>query len=215
MTFKDSWKQYLRTGEDQSFGPHGFVEKWKNYLAEAELETVQAPTPVEDQITQPLSPPEVPAELYHATRPPLLSSIAENGLRDHSDFSKHGAGQTGVSFSTELDSVATGAFGNLVLMFDGQELAASGEYEFRPHQDPTIDTPEAEIRATMIDSSGNSGSGIDPMVDSLGTTIPFHFCKKLIFLYKLPKFEQKWLSENFPDIEIQIYVEEKAPNNEE
>ena len=215
MSFKDSWKEYLRTGEDQSFVERGLSSRWKQFLAEAEIETVQEPLPQEQQNVPALSPTEVPGELYHATRPPLLSQIAENGLRDFSDFTRHGSGQSGISFATDLDAVATGAFGNLILMFDGQELAASAEYEFRPHQDPSIATDEAEIRATMVDSSGNSGSGIDPKVDSLGTTIPFHFCKKLIFLYNLPDFEKKWLAEKFPHIEIEIYRQEKELNNEQ
>lgn len=211
MNFKDLWKDYLRTGEDQS-SPYGagMSSRWRSFLAEAgELETVQEPTPPEEQVTQPLAPSEIPGELFHATRPPLLSSIAEQGLRDHSDFSRHSAGQAGVSFATEFEPVATGAFGSLVLVFSGEEMAASGQFEFRSHQDPTIDTPEAEIRATMIDSAGSSGSGIDPKVDNLGTTIPFHYCKKLVFLYPLPKFERKWLAEQFPHLEIQIYKQEK------
>lgn len=214
--FKDLWREYIRTGDDQSQTPHGSARMWKQYLFEqAELETVQEPLDPEGELNEPLPASDIPGELYHATRPPLLSAIAEEGLRDHSDFSKHGGGQMGVSFATALEPVATGAFGNLILVFDGAELAHSGQFEFRPHQDPTIDTPEAEVRCTMIDSAGSSGSGIDPSVDSLGTVIPFHFCRKLIFLYPLPKFEQKWLAGKFPHMEIQVYREEKQPENEE
>ena len=215
MSFKSNWREFLRTGEDQSFGEGGLSSRWKQYLAESEVETIQEPVPEEMQNVEALSPTEVPGELYHATRPPLLSQISKDGLRDFSDFSNHGAGQTGISFATDLDAVATGAFGNLILVFAGPELAASGEFEFRPHQDPTIATDEAELRATMVDSAGNSGSGIDPLVDSLGTTIPFHFCRKLIFLYKLPDFEKKWLAEKFPHIEVETYTPEKEPNAEQ
>ena len=210
MSFKDLWKQYLETGQDQTEPAIGFGSRWKQFIYESEqhnLETVYNP----EEVAQPeaLSPAEIPAELYHATRPPLLSSIAELGLRDYSDHSRHGAGQNGVSFATELDPLSGGAFGNLVLVFDGSALAATGQFEFRSHQDPTIDTPEAEVRVTMADSAADSGSGIDAKVDALGTLIPFHFCKKLIFLYKLPKFELKWLQENFPGVEIQIYKKEQ------
>jgi len=217
MSYKERWREYIRTGEDQSDGSSSDMRaSWKQYLFEGELEVVQEPqTPEQMEAEQPLSPSEIPAELYHATRPPLLSSIAEEGLKDHSDFSKHGSGQVGVSFATELEPVASGEFGNLVLVYDGQELAASGQFEFRAHQDPTIDTPEAEVRVTMIDSAGTSGSGIDSKVDNLGTAIPFHYCRKLIFLYPLPKFEKKWLTNTFPHLEIQVYKEENPQQNEE
>lgn len=216
MSFKDRWREYLRTGEDQSGAELDSRTSWKQYLFEGELEVVQEPQAPEEiaALNQPLPPSEIPAELYHATRPPLLSSIAEQGLKDYSEHSRHGAGQSGVSFATELEPVATGNFGNLVLVFDGQELAATGQYEFLPHQDPTIDNDEAEIRAVMIDSAANSGSGIDPKVDNLGTSIPFHHCKKLIFLNPIPKFEKKWLQNTFPHLEIQIYRQEKTQEDE-
>ena len=209
MSFKDLWKEYLTTGQEQESEPSiGFGSKWKRFIFESEgLETVHNPEEVAQD--EALSPAEIPAELYHATRPPLLSGIAELGLRDYSDHSRHGTGQVGVSFASELEPLVGGSFGNLVLVFDGAELAASGQYEFRSHQDPTIDTAEAEVRVTMADSAADSGSGIDPKVDSLGTSIPFHFCKKLIFLYNIPKFELKWLKENFPTVEIQIYKKEQ------
>ena len=209
MSFKDLWKEYLTTGQEQEGEPSiGFGSKWKRFIFESEgLETVH--NPEEAAQDEALSPAEIPAELYHATRPPLLSGIAELGLRDYSDHSRHGTGQVGVSFASELEPLVGGSFGNLVLVFDGAELAASGQYEFRSHQDPTIDTAEAEVRVTMTDSAADSGSGIDPKVDSLGTSIPFHFCKKLIFLYNIPKFELKWLKENFPTVEIQIYKKEQ------
>ena len=207
MSFKDLWKNYLNTGKDQTDHNFGFArETWKKFIIESgeELETVHDP---KEEMAQdiPLSPAEVPGDLFHATRPPLLSSIAEQGLKDYSEHSRHGTGQVGVSFATDLEPLGGGQFGNLVLVFDGAELYQSGQYEFRAHQDPTIDTPEAEIRVTMSDSASDSGSGIDPKVDSLGTSIPFHFCKKMIFLYPLPKFELKWLKQHFPDVEIQTY----------
>lgn len=208
MNFKELWKLYLN--ERVEHRPEDLESpSWKKFLAESEEddspsepETVYSPEESKPQSEQ-LSPAEIPAELFHATRPPLLSQIAEQGLRDHTDFSRHGAGQSGVSFTTEFDAVSSGQFGNLVLVFDGQELAASRQFIFSSHQDPTVDTDEAEVRVTMEDSAVDSGSGIDPKVDSLGTTIPFHFCRKMIFLYKLPKFELKWLKNNFPNVEIQ------------
>ena len=215
MSFKDRWREYLRTGESQA---DYLSEKntWRKFVAESfdgELETVQEPQD-ESEAAQVMAPSEVPGELYHATRPPLLNSIAEKGLVDNSGFSQHGSGQAGLSFATELEPLVGGSFGNLILVFSGEEMAASGQYEFRPHQDPSIDTDEQELRVTMIDSAGTSGSGIDDKVENLGTLVPFHYCRKLIFLQDIPKFERKWLQNQFPSLEIQIYKSKSSENEE-
>jgi hypothetical protein len=210
MNFKDLWKQYLRTGDDQSYNDLGFNSRWKRCIAEGEihnLETVYGPEEYE-QLDQEIPSDQAPEEIYHATRPPLLSSISREGLKDTSGFSRHGSGQSGISFTTSIDPLVSGSFGNVVMVFDGKQMALSGQYRFMNHQDPSIDNDEMEVRVSMIDSASDSGSGIDPKVDSLGTVIPFHFCKKLIFLQPLPKFELKWLKENFPSIEIQVLKSE-------
>ncbi len=211
MNFKDLWKDYLRTGHDKSYLEENYSSKWKRYVMESnyhDLETVYSP---EDEMEREEEVPsnQVPEEIYHATRPSLLRSISQEGLKDNSGFSRHGEGQSGVSFATELDPLINGSFGNLILVFDGKAMSLSGQYKFRYHQDPTIDTQEKEIRATMIDSASDSGSGIDSKVDTLGTIIPFDFCKKFIFLQSVPKFELKWLKENFPTIEIQVLKKEE------
>jgi hypothetical protein len=210
MKFKDLWKDYLRTGSEQSYDEHNYASRWKRFVAEStyhNLETVYSP---EEEMTTEEEVPanQVPEEIYHATRPTLLRSISQDGLKDSSGFSRHGSGQKGISFSTEIDPLITGSFGNLILVFSGKEMGLSGQYAFKYHQDPTIDTPEKEIRVIMIDSASDSGSGIDSKVDSLGTIIPFHFCKKFIFLQPVPKFELKWLKENYPTVEIQVLKRE-------
>ena len=172
------------------------MENWRRLLKESE---------VEDEVPQPLPPAEIPDELYHATRSPLLSKISIDGLRDFTDLSNHGAGQHGVSFTTQLEAVSTGDFGNLVLVFDGIKLRESGQFHFKPHQDPTIGTNESEIRVEMIDSASDTGSGIDEKVDVLGTEVPFNYVKKMVFLYPLPEHEQKWLKERFPNIPFESY----------
>ena len=169
------------------------MENWRKLLKENE---------VEEGLPDLLPPAEIPEELYHATRPPLLSKISMDGIRDFTDYSRHGSGQIGVSFTTQLEAIQDGQFGNLILVFDGQAMAASGQYRFRPHQDPSVNTAEAEIRVEMNDSASESGSGIDKKVEALGTEVPFDYVKKMVFLYPLPKFEQKWLKETFPHIPI-------------
>jgi hypothetical protein len=172
------------------------MENWRRLIKESE---------VEDEVPQPLPLGEVPEELYHATRPPLLSKISIDGLRDFTDFSRHGAGQHGVSFTTQLEAVSSGEFGKLILVYDGLKLAESGQFHFKPHQDPTIGTKESEIRVEMIDSASETGSGIDEKVDALGTEVPFSYVKKMIFLYPLQEQEQEWLKEKFPNIPFESY----------
>ena len=152
----------------------------------------------------------VPNELYHATRPPLLSNIIENGLVDYSDMTRHGAGQMGVSFTDDKDKAYNGDFGNLVLVVDGAQLAGSAQYEFKRVQHPTA-PDEAEIRVTMIDSASESGAGLDAAVDQLGTKIPFEpYVVRLVFPQGIQKFEAKWFKENYPDLEIEHYDREKG-----
>ena len=172
------------------------MENWRKLIVESEEESA---------LPQPLPPGEIPEELYHATRPPLLSKISIDGLRDFTDYSRHGAGQHGVSFSTQLEALAGGDFGNLILVFDGAKLRESGQFHFRPHQDPTIGTEESEIRVEMIDSASETGSGIDEKVDALGTEVPFSYVKKMMFLYPISENDQKWLKEKFPNIPFESY----------
>lgn len=175
--------------------------KWRRFLTENNAEEAGP---------QPMSPSEVPQEIYHATRPPLLSSIIEQGLVDYSESSRHGAGQMGVSFTTEKDLAYSGSFGNLVLVVDGAALSGSGQYEFRKVEHP--DAPdEAEIRVTMTDSGSESGAGLDAAVDLLGTKIPFEpYVTKLVFPQGIKKFEAKWFKENYPNLEIEHYDREKG-----
>lgn len=156
-----------------------------------------------DSGPQPMQTSELPQELYHATRPPLLSQIVDQGLVDYSDTSRHGAGQMGVSFTTDKEKAYEGSFGNMVLVVDGQALAMSGQYEFHLVQHP--DAPdEAEVRVTMTDSGSESGAGLDAAVDLLGTKIPFEpYVTKLVFPQGIQKFEAKWFKENYPDLEIE------------
>ena len=172
------------------------MESWRKLIKESE----------EDRgLPQPIPPAEITEELYHATRQPLLSKISIDGLRDFTDFSRHGAGQHGVSFTTQLEAVSEGSFGNLILVYDGRKLAESGQFQFKPHQDPTIGTSESEIRVEMIDSASETGSGIDEKVDALGTEVPFNFVKKMVFLYPVTESEQKWLKETFPNVPFESY----------
>ena len=174
------------------------IENWRRFLAEGAME--------EDPDAGRLQPSEVPGELYHATQPTRFSSIQESGLSDKAD-SRHGAGQEGVSLTTDFEVVKGGNFGNMILVLSGPELAADGNYEFRSVQHPSVQN-EAEIRVTMVDSAGGSGSGLDPKVDALGTTIPFRHVQKVVYLQPPPRFEIKWMQENHPDVPFAYYDKE-------
>lgn len=67
-------------------------------------------------------------------------------------------------------------FGEVVLEVSGQYLNESGEYVCTPNSKGS--------RISMTDSSYSSGSGIDSMVDNLGTKIPFSAVSSMIFKRK-------------------------------
>jgi hypothetical protein len=171
------------------------MESWRRFVTEEMEQPVREEMPTQD----------VPGDLYHVTRPPMLSTLARDGIRDYTDYSKMAAKQQGVSFCTQLESIGDGAFGKLILVVDGGSLAESGEFRFHPHQDPKYNSPEAEIQVSMQDSASGSGAGLDPKVDSLGTQIPFTHVKKMIFLYPPQEKEQSWLKKNFPNIPYESY----------
>jgi len=174
------------------------IENWRKFLTESTME--------EDPDAGLLQPSEIPGELYHATQPTRFTSIHEGGITDKAE-SRHGGGQEGVSLTTDFDVVKGGNFGNLVLVLEGPGLAADGNYEFRSVQHPTAPN-EAEIRVTMRDSAAGSGSGIDPQVDALGTTIPFKHVQKVVYLKQPPRFEIKWMKDKYPDIPFAYYDKE-------
>ena len=64
-------------------------------------------------------------------------------------------------------------YGDVVLEISGQFLNESGEYVCAPNSKGS--------RVSMKDSAYSSGSGIDSMVDQLGTSIPFTAVKSVIF----------------------------------
>ena len=174
---------------------------WRKFL----LETTEE----EGGMPEPLSPQSVPEEIYHGTRPPLLRGIMDNGLTDYSDMHRQGAGQMGVSFTTDLEFAKSGKFGNLILVFNGTEMAHTGEFLFHEVAHPDAADEEAELRVTMIDSAAGSGAGMDTAVDQLGTKVPFRYVSRLMFPQGLKKFEAKWFRENFPHLEIEHYDREK------
>lgn len=102
-------------------------------------------------------------------------------------------------------------YGDVVLEVSGQYLNESGEYVCTPNSKGS--------RISMTDSSYSSGSGIDSMVDNLGTRIPFSAVHSLIFKRKpdVPKLRSSGFSNvgvsmvdpNNPDELQELYVPEE------
>lgn len=112
-----------------------------------------------------------PSKVYYGTDMKSLPSIRDNGI---------------VNLPTDLDieqdkmGVPTCAnphdaksFGNVVLEIDGAYLEGSKQYETHSNS--------RGCRVRMRDSAAMSGSGVDNMVDKLGTNIPFDAVRNIIF----------------------------------
>lgn len=176
------------------------LENWRKFLIEQEeQEEIKATTN------------DIPDEMYHATRPPLLSSIMADGITDYSGQNRNGITQPGqgVSLTTSLEPLKGGSFGNLILVLDGQEMKLSDQYELTNYQDPQVDTPEHEVRVRMRDSASLSGSGIDPKVEALGTSISPQYIKGMCFIKQPQRFEVKNLKKEFPSLELS-YIDDQG-----
>lgn len=138
------------------------LENWRQYNERQESED------------EGISPPDV---LYHATAPTRLASIMSAGLGQGESKFQGNIGQAGVSTTSDIDVLAGGDFGNLILVLDTSKMG--GEYKFIP-TDYWGDDREKEIRVMPKD---DASAIISPNVIS-----------KLIFISpKLPRFEIKSL----------------------
>jgi hypothetical protein len=139
------------------------MENWRGYLRENEV-----------------SPPDT---LYHATAPTRLANIMRTGLGQGESKFQGNAGQAGISTASDIDALAGGDFGNLILMLDTSKMGDN--YNFIP-TDYWGDDREKELRITSKDESD--------------TVISPSAISKLIFISpKIPRFELKGLSKyNIP-----------------
>ena len=129
------------------------LTEWRKYLQESS----------EDR--------QIPAKVYYGTSMAQLPSIRDNGIVNLPNDSEIEADKMGVPMCTNPHDAK--AFGNVVLEVDGSLLSDSMQYE-------SIRNSQG-CRVKMKDSSSLSGSGIDKMVDSLGTNIPFDAVSAAIF----------------------------------
>ena len=117
---------------------------------------------------------EVPQNIYHAVSSADLDGLRDNGINNlptEVDFEED---KTGVPCS--LDLAGAQKHGDVILELDGESLMGSGQYNTSP-----AGSNGAGIRIGMTDSAYTSGHGVNDMVDSLGTNIPFQFVKRMIF----------------------------------
>ena len=176
------------------------LESWRKFITEQEeQEEIRA------------NSNDIPDEMYHATRPPLVSNIMMDGITDYSGQNRNGITQPGqgVSLTTSLEPLKGGNFGNAILVIDGGKMKTSEQYELTNYQDPQVDTPEHEVRVRMKDTASASGSGIDPKVDALGTCVGPQYIKGICFVKQPQNFEVKHMKQEFPGLELS-YIDDQG-----
>jgi len=134
-----------------------------------------------------------PAKVYYGTTIKNLPSIRDNGIVNLPTDMEIEQDKMGVPTCSSPHDAR--AFGNVVLEIDGAYLDESMQYEAFPNSQG--------CRVRMRDSAVLSGSGVDKMVDTLGTNIPFEAVSGVIFA-GTPNLEQ--LKESgFGNIEISAF----------
>jgi hypothetical protein len=171
------------------------MENWRRLLREFDNE---------EEPIQYLPPDDIPLDMYHAIKGDALQETSVNGLKDFRDEIRNETAE-GVSFTYDLKSSLGDKAKNLILVFDGKQMAESGQYRFRDFEDAKLDNNTPEIRMEMIDSASDTGSGVDIKVDTLGTEVPFRYVKKMVFTEELSSEEQKFLEESFPTVALEYY----------
>ncbi len=112
-----------------------------------------------------------PAKVYYGTSMDRLPSIRDNGIVNLPTDLEIEQEKMGVP--TCSDPYDASKYGNVVLEIDGAYLEQSMQYESYPSS--------SGCRLRMRDSAVASGSGVDKMVDTLGTNVPFAAVRGAIF----------------------------------
>ena len=112
-----------------------------------------------------------PAKVHYGTSIEKLPTIRDNGIVNLPSDGEIEQDKMGVP--TCSDPYDARSYGNVVLELSGEYLEGSMQYESFPNS--------SGCRVRMRDSAALSGSGVDNMVDSLGTNIPFDAVRGIIF----------------------------------
>ena len=112
-----------------------------------------------------------PSKIYHGIPIEQLPTVRDAGIISLSTDRDIETDKVGVpTCNSPFDAKQ---YGNVVLEIDGAYLQDSQQYE--PHHN------SKGCRVKMKDSAVMSGSGVDPMVDNLGSKIPFDAVSGIIF----------------------------------
>lgn len=134
-----------------------------------------------------------PAKVYYGTDIQRLPSIRDNGIVNLPTDMEIEHDKMGIPTCSSPQDAKS--FGNVVLEIDGEYLEGTMQYEAYPNS--------KGCRVRMKDSAAMSGSGVDKMVDTLGTNIPFDAVRSVIFS-GTPNLEQ--LKESgFGNVEISSF----------
>lgn len=112
-----------------------------------------------------------PAKVYYGTSMDNLSTIRDKGIVNMPSDLEISQDKIGVPTCGNPHDAKK--YGNVVIEIDGAYLRESGQYSCHPNS--------SGARVGMKDSASMSGSGSDPMVDRLGSKIPFDAVSGIIF----------------------------------
>lgn len=145
------------------------------------------------------APQKFPESVYYAIPVTQLDYVRDNGIVNMPTPQDAQHQKMGVPTCNSYQDAAT--HGDVVLEISGQYLNESGQYMCTPNSKGS--------RVTMKDSSYGSGSGIDSMVDQLGTNIPFTAVNSITFNRK-PDIE-KLKSAGYGNLSIALASQGSEP----
>lgn len=172
------------------------LTEWRNFINES---------------TQESQPQRFPEKVYYGIPISQLDRVRDTGMVHMPSPQDVQGDRMGVpTCHSHADAFE---YGEVVLEVCGKHLNESGEYVCSPNSKGS--------RISMTDSSYMSGSGIDSMVDSLGTKIPFSAVTSLIF-NKKPNVEKlkasgygnvgiSMMNPESPDDLEELYTPEEEP----
>jgi len=120
-----------------------------------------------------------PSKVYHGISIDQLPSVRDVGIINLPTDQDIEDDRMGVPTCSSPHDARQ--YGNVVLEIDGGYLQETQQFEPYPNS--------KGCRVKMRDSASTSGSGVDPMVDRLGSKIPFEAISNIIFT-GTPNIEQ-------------------------
>lgn len=153
--FREEFKEVIADGSDQERIMKKILTEWRRFLKE---ESGRATS--------------FPEKLYHAIPIGSLASVRDNGIVNLPSDQEMSNDKFGIPTCQDLQEA--GSYGNVILEIDGNYLQATQQYE------PEFNSKGCRVK--MKDSAADSGSGADPMVDRLGSSIPFEAVTGAVFM---------------------------------